>query len=87
LEDQTVSDVSKEDSDVNWNAVIDLLREGKTAVIPCPNERDYARRTTRVTKRAERKGIAIEVVRGEGVLRVEPRPAAGTPVTPHDGGK
>jgi hypothetical protein len=82
-----MSDTPNDDGGVDWNAIIDLLREGKTAVIPCPNERDYARRTTRVTKRAERKGIAIEVVRGEGVLRVEPRPAAGAPVTPHDGGE
>jgi hypothetical protein len=82
-----MSDNPNDDGGVDWNAVIDLLREGKTAVIPCPNERDYARRTTRITKRAERKGIAIEVVKGEGVLRVEPRPAAGTPGTPHDGGE
>ena len=82
-----MSDTPNDEGGVDWNAVIDLLREGKKAVIPCPNERDYARRTTRITKRAERKGIAIEVVRGEGVLRVEPRPAAGTPVTPHDGGE
>jgi hypothetical protein len=82
-----VSDIPNEDGGVDWNAVIDLLREGKTAVIPCANERDCARLSTRVAKRAERKGIAIEVVKGEGVLRVEPRPAADSPVTPHDGGE
>ena len=58
-----------------------LLREGKTAEIPCVKERDYVRRTTQVVKRAEKKGIAVEVLRGEGVLRVEPRPAAGGNVT------
>ena len=82
-----MSDTPNDDGGVDWNAVIDLLREGKSAEIPCPNERDYARRTTRVRKRAEKKGIAIEVVKGEGVLRVEPRPAADTPVAQHDGGE
>ncbi len=72
-----MSDVSKEDGDVNWSAVFDLLRQGKTAEIPCATERDYARRTAKVGRRAERHGIAVEVIRGEGVLRVAPRPAAG----------
>ncbi len=72
-----MSDVSNEDAAVDWNAVVDLLRKGKSAEIPCANERDYARRTTQVLKRAERKHIAVEVIRGEGALRVEPRSAAG----------
>ncbi len=76
LENQTVSDVPNEEGDVDWKALVDLLREGKTAEIPCAKERDYVRRTTQVVKRAEKKGIAVEVLRGEGVLRVEPRPAA-----------
>ena len=70
-----MSDVSNEDSDVDWNAVLDLLRQGKTAEIPCASERDYARRTTKVGRRAERHGIAVDVIRGDGFLRVEPRPA------------
>jgi len=81
LEDQAVADVSNEDSDIRWSAVLDLLRQGKTAEIPCASERDYERRTAKISKRAERKGIAVEVIRGEGVLRVEPRPAAGDAVT------
>ena len=72
-----MSDDSNEDSNVDWNAVLDLLRQGKTAEIPCATERDYARRTTKVGRRAERNGIAVDVIRGEGVLRVEPRPATG----------
>ena len=71
-----MSDVSNEDSDVDWKALVDLLREGKTVEIPCATERDYARRAAQIVKRADRKGIAVEVRRGEGVLRVEPRPAA-----------
>src|SRR5918993_1492822 len=76
LENETVADVPGHDDEVDWKAVVDLLREGKTAEIPCARERDYVRRTTQVVKRAEKKGIAVEVFRGEGVLRVEPRPAA-----------
>jgi len=75
------SELPKEDGEVDWNAVFGLLRAGKTAEIPCVNERDYARRAKQVGKRAEKKGIAVEVIRGEGVLRVEPRPDAGATVT------
>jgi hypothetical protein len=77
LETETVSDVQVQNEEVDWKAVVDLLREGKTAEIPCARERDYVRRTTQVVKRAEKKGIAVEVLRGEGVLRIEPRPDAG----------
>jgi hypothetical protein len=76
-----VSDLPNEDGEVDWNAVFGLLRAGKTAEIPCVNERDFARRAKQIGKRAERKGIAVDVNRGEGVLRVEPRPAASGIVT------
>jgi hypothetical protein len=76
LENRTVPDIPNEDGDVDWKALVDLLREGKTVEIPCAKERDYVRRTNQVVKRADKKGIAVEVLRGEGVLRVEPRPAA-----------
>ena len=76
LENRTVPDNPNEEDDVDWKALVDLLREGKMVEIPCAKERDYVRRTTQVVKRAERKGIAVDVFRGEGVLRVEPRPAA-----------
>lgn len=69
----TVANVLDGDGDVDWKAVIDLLREGKTVEIPCERERDYVRRATQAAKRAENRGITVEVVRGEGVLRVEPR--------------
>jgi hypothetical protein len=72
-----MSDVPDHEEDVDWKATINLLREGKTAEIPCAEERDYARRARQVARRADKKGIAVEVHRGEGVLRVEPRPAAG----------
>ena len=71
-----MQDIPTEDGDVDWKALVDLLREGKTVEIPCAKERDYVRRATQVVKRADKKGIAVEVFRGEGVLRVEPRPAA-----------
>jgi len=82
-----MADTPNGESDVDWNAVVDLLRAGKTAEISCPSERDYVRRTTLITKRAERKGISIEVMRGDGVLRVEPRSGAGGTVTPQRAGE
>jgi hypothetical protein len=77
LENETMSDVSENEDDLDWKAIVSLLREGKAVEIPCAEERDYARRTKQLTKRAERRGITVEVVRGEGVLRVEPRAAGG----------
>ena len=68
-----MSNVLEEDDDLDWKAVIDQLRDGKIVEITCGKERDYIRRGNQVTKRAEKKGIAVEVRRGEGVLHVEPR--------------
>jgi hypothetical protein len=70
-----VSDVQEEDGDVDWRAVVNLLRQGKTAEIPCAEERDYARRTRQIVKKAGKRDIAVDVHRGDGVLRVEPRSA------------
>jgi hypothetical protein len=72
-----MSDVLDHGDDVDWKAVVTLLREGKAAEIPCVEERDYARRAKQVAKRADRRGVAVEVIRGESVLRVAPRPATG----------
>ena len=72
-----MSDVSENEDEVDWKAVFAQLREGNAVEFPCAEERDYTRRAKQMTKRAERRGITVEVVRGEGVLRVEPRPGAG----------
>src|SRR5688572_18890137 len=87
LENRTVSDIPNEDGDVDWKALVDLLREGKTAEIPCVKERDYVRRATQIVKRAEKKGIAVDVLRGEVILRVEPRPAASGNEMAHNTGE
>ncbi len=77
-----MSDVQEqeEDGDVDWRAVVNLLRQGKTAEIPCAEERDYMRRTRQIVKKAGKRDIAVDVHRGDGVLRVEPRPSAGDKV-------
>jgi hypothetical protein len=71
-----VSDIPDQDGDVDWKAVVNLLREGKTVEVPCAEERDYARRTRQVVKKTGKRNIAVDVHRGEGVLRIEPRPTA-----------
>ena len=68
-----MSTVLDQDGEVDWKALIDSLREGKAAEIPCAKERDYVRRENQIVKRAEKKGIAVTFQRGEGVLRVEPQ--------------
>jgi hypothetical protein len=65
------------DVDVDWKAVIALLRDGKMVEIPCEKERDYVRRENQVVKRAEKKGIVVAVHRGDGVLRIEPQVGSG----------
>jgi hypothetical protein len=77
MENQTMSDVPDHEDDVDWKAIFSLVRNGKTAEIPYADERDYARRAKQVARRADKRGIAVEVNRGEGVLRVAPGPAAG----------
>jgi len=81
-----VSTVEDEAGEVDWKALIDLLREGKAAEIPCEKERDYVRRKNQIVKRAEKKGIAVNVRRGDGMLRVEPRTGVvGDEVSPEAG--
>jgi len=77
MENQTVADVQDHEDDVDWKDVVHRLREGKTVEIPYAGERDYERRAKQMARRAERRGLTVEVLRGEGVLRVEPRPAGG----------
>ena len=77
LENYIVSDVADHEDDVDWKGIFSRLRQGNAVEIACVEERDYARRAKQVAKRAEKKGVAVEVLRGEGVLRVEPRPATG----------
>jgi hypothetical protein len=72
-----MSDVPDHKHDVDWKAFFSLVRKGETAEIPYVNERDYARWVKQINKRADNRGIAVEVIRGEGVLRVELRPAVG----------
>jgi hypothetical protein len=71
-----MSDVSGNEIDVDWKGIASRLREGKTAEIPC-EERDCARLERKITRRAERWGITVEVIPGDGLLRVEPGPATG----------
>ncbi len=85
LEKQTMSDVSDNEVDVDWKGIASRLREGRMAEIPC-EERDCARLERKITRRAERWGITVEVIPGEGVLRVEPGPAtAGNAVAQPSG--
>ena len=71
-----MSDTPDGADDVDWRAILNLLRQGQPVEIPCAGERDYARKTKQLVKKAGKREIAVDVQRGEGVLRVEPRPAA-----------
>ena len=72
-----MSDVVEESGDLDWKAVFDQLRKGTTVEIPCEQERDCVRKGNQVARRTERKVIAVEIHRGEGVRGVEPRTGAG----------
>ena len=71
-------EIVDEDGDINWRPVFVTLGEGKSIEIPCASEADCTKRAVKASKRAERLGIAVEVVRGAGVLRLEPRAATDT---------
>lgn len=72
-----MSNVVQEDSDFDWKAAFNRLQAGQAVEIPCESERDCVRRENQVAKRTQKRGIAVEVRRGEGVLRIEPRAGVG----------
>lgn len=71
-----MTDVFDEQGDVNWRVVIERLENGHVVEIPCQKEREFVRRATQAVKRAEKQGLAVEVLREEAALRIEPRPGA-----------
>src|SRR5688572_27648681 len=73
-----MTDVLDEQGDVNWKVVMERLGNGHVVEIPCQKEREFVRRATQVVKRAEKQGMGVEVLRGETVLRIEPRPGAAS---------
>ena len=84
LENETMTDMADGADDVDWRAILNLLRQGKPVEIPCAGERDYARKTKQLVKKAGKRDIVVDVQRGEGVLRVEPRPAASATASAQD---
>jgi hypothetical protein len=73
-----MSDVFDEQGEINWKTIIDRLQEGKVVEIPCRKEREFVRRAKQVVKRAEKQNLAVEVLRNEQGLRVEPRAGAAS---------
>jgi hypothetical protein len=71
-----VSGIFDEQGDVTWKVVLDRLDQGQVVEIPCEKEREFVRRATQIVKRAERQNLAVEVLRGEHSLRLEPQPGA-----------
>lgn len=74
-----MTDVFDEQGDVNWKVVFERLGSGHVVEIPCQKEREFVRRATQAVKRAEKQGLAVEVLRGETALRIEPRSGAARP--------
>ena len=73
-----MTDVFDEQGDVNWKIILERLGDGHVVEIPCQKEREFVRRATQVVKRAEKQGLAVEVLRGETALRIEPRSGAAS---------
>jgi hypothetical protein len=72
-----MSAVVDESGEIRWRAVLERLESGGTVEIPCGSEREFVRRTAHVTKRAEKRGIAITVERTPNAIRITPS-IAGT---------
>jgi hypothetical protein len=75
-----MSDTTEESDDLDWRGIMDSLTNGQKVDIPVGTEKEFARRSRQLAKRAERYGLAVDVQRAEGALRVEPRGAAAAPV-------
>ena len=71
-------EIVDEAGEINWRPVFATLGEGRSIEIPCASEADCTRRAVKAAKRAERFGISVDVVRGAGLLRLEPRGATDT---------
>lgn len=71
-------------ADVDWRAIMKELQAGREIALPTTSERDQAKKTRLLTRRAERRGIALDVTPGDGVLRAHksgdvPIPQATSP--------
>ena len=79
---KAMTDIFDDLGDVNWKVVMERLGNGHVVEIPCQKEREFVRRATQAVKRAEKQGLAVEVLRGETWLRIEPRAGAVPPDEP-----
>jgi hypothetical protein len=70
-----MSAVVDESGEIRWRAVLERLESDSTVEIPCGSEREFVRRTAHVTKRAEKRGIAITVERTPNAIRITPSTA------------
>jgi hypothetical protein len=83
--DAELAAITDEFGEIRWRPVFLTLDQGKIVEIPCDTEADCTKKAVKATKRARRLGLTIEVLRGEGVLRLHPTdvPGAGRgPVEP-----
>ena len=68
-----MSQESDDSGVTGWKAVFELLGSGRSVEIPCDDESDLERRAAQVAKRAEKRGIDVDISRVEGRLRIDPR--------------
>jgi hypothetical protein len=78
--ENTMSDPTEEGDDLDWRGIMETLASGNAVDIPFDTEKEAARRTRQLTKRAERNGLAVEVQQSTSALRVEPKGAAAPAV-------
>ena len=77
-----MSEATEEGDDLDWRAIMDTLTVGNAVDIPFDTDKEAARRSRQIAKRAERNGLKVDVQRGESALRVEPRGAAPAAAAP-----
>jgi hypothetical protein len=71
-----MSQETEESGVAGWKAVFALLGSGRSVEIPCADDSDFERRAAQVVKRAEKRGMTVEISRAEGRLRIDPRQEA-----------
>lgn len=75
----TVGDDDDGDDDVDWRAIMKDLKAGREIALPTTGERDLAKKRRLLDRRAERRGLALDVTPGDGVLRA--RKSGDAPVS------
>ncbi len=56
--------------DVDWRSLMKELQTGREISLPVTDDRDLEKKQRQLGRRAERRGLALNMTPGDGVLRI-----------------